>query len=625
VSKSTPWSAHSFLNALCPPQGWRVQSAVLASYSADPVVLTAAILALSDKADEAGRGSRAARVEALTALRGRLRFLLQQGRMRVPDRPSPALALLDRYVRYVRADEEYHSWHPKIALVVFEPIPERGNEETPDPQKVQVCLWIGSRNLSTDVSWDLGMVMVGRPGAVEDAGAPAGLEDLGRNLWAEAALPDGELPDLSKLVWELPPDVEGIEEVRLLALDATRTLPDLGADADTVWVVSPFLDAHTLRQIKTTPCSRRMLLTTRAAAAEVFASDPGAIKDFHLRVLEPPRDEQVCETDEVASSAEDEPQAEDGAPPLDSWSLHAKAILAVDSGGADLWLGSPNLTRRAWLGSGRGHSNAEAYAHLRVGSEFVAELEYLVEHHARVLDPQTLSAPDEQSAEEKALEKAHGWVAARWKVHQEQRGEEAALLAIAPPHPAKTEIELRVRPFGRVTARGWQPWPRGQESVVLVCPWLEASELVEVELSLGSLARRWVARAPFVDGPPAGRDERVLAQWLGLRGFLAWIRSLLLGEDVAEDDQDPDDPGDGSNPRSRGGRRIDLEGLAPSLEEVLRAWRRQGAQAVSDAHREVERYAQALREHLDEVERQALDEFLGHWRTIVSGLGVEVS
>lgn len=607
------WRGAPFLAALRPRQGWRARAAVLAAYSAEPVVLTAAILALGDKADEAGRGSPAAKVEALTGLQGRLRFVLQRGRLRVPDRPGPALALLDHYVREVPLDEGSHSWHPKLVVVEF---------EQPDaPEEREVRVWLGSRNLSSELSWDLGLVLVGRSG-VEGATAPQGLGRLVSDLWERAGLEIPAPGELEDLRWELPAAVENVRGLRLLLEDEARSLPDPPPGIRTLWAISPFLHGDTLEELTRWPCERRLLLTTYAEAAQVSARHPGVLERFdEVRVLERPEDEHSCGLGDEERDGDADAHAEDELLLASSWSLHAKAILAAGDEGAELWLGSPNLSRRGWGQSAAGHANAEAYAHLRVNQDFVSELTELLDQHARVLDRSKLvGGAVAESPEERTLELEHSRLAARWSVTQRAEGAQTLLESEATLHPKDERIELSVRPFARVSARGWQVWPRSAKRLTLVgVPWAEASELLEVQLSLGDQARRWVARAPFAAGPPDERDERVIVRWLGLRGWLAYVRSLLLGEDLSEADE-VGDPGAEGPSSSRGA--LDLERLAPTLEEILRAWQREGSEVVERTHREIERYGRVLRDELEAEERATLDEFLCNWRTIVAGLGV---
>jgi hypothetical protein len=110
----------SFSEVLLPEPGWRVDHAVLATYSADLVVLVSALISLSGtELDQRAKGTRAELVHAMSSLRDRVRILVQAGRVSLPGTPRAILGLLDEFVMEIDANEEFHSWHPKAALVRY--------------------------------------------------------------------------------------------------------------------------------------------------------------------------------------------------------------------------------------------------------------------------------------------------------------------------------------------------------------------------------------------------------------------------------------------------------------------------------------------------------------------------
>jgi hypothetical protein len=62
------------------------------------------------------------------------------------------LSIMDGFVREIEADEVELSWHPKIALARYT------NE---DHKSTEWRLWIGSKNLTRDPSWDTGLLLSG--------------------------------------------------------------------------------------------------------------------------------------------------------------------------------------------------------------------------------------------------------------------------------------------------------------------------------------------------------------------------------------------------------------------------------------------------------------------------------
>jgi hypothetical protein len=135
------WSSVSYLDALRPEPGWRVDFALLASYSVNLVALVAALLGLAGLDDDHGSGSKVDFANAIQALRDRVRILVQAGQAVAPSQTPKILVILDQFVRQVPMNEEDGSWHPKVALVRLGAKTERGavqwrplvREPEPDP------------------------------------------------------------------------------------------------------------------------------------------------------------------------------------------------------------------------------------------------------------------------------------------------------------------------------------------------------------------------------------------------------------------------------------------------------------------------------------------------------------
>ena len=155
VIESTHLPHVSVLDHLRPPDGWQTDYAVLSAYSAQTSVLAAVLLALGGADDATGSGTKVALAKVLKELRGKVHFLLQAGRLTVPRRPAQVVALLDRFILQVPWDEGTHagrSWHAKFALV--RQVPKEGVEHGE-----RWVFMVGSRNLTMDMSWDIGLVI----------------------------------------------------------------------------------------------------------------------------------------------------------------------------------------------------------------------------------------------------------------------------------------------------------------------------------------------------------------------------------------------------------------------------------------------------------------------------------
>ena len=175
------WPFFSFCELLRPEPGWKIDHAILATYSADLTVITAALLALSGcDCDDRRTGSRLELVRAIEKLRNRVRVLVHPGRVAKPKAPPPILAVLDNFLCEIRPKARDCSWHPKAALLRFTLKDGAGIGES------QWRLWIGSRNLTKSMNREAGMVLTSRP---DDRGRRIeGVADLGAQLAARADL-----------------------------------------------------------------------------------------------------------------------------------------------------------------------------------------------------------------------------------------------------------------------------------------------------------------------------------------------------------------------------------------------------------------------------------------------------
>jgi hypothetical protein len=144
------WPALSFLEGLRPGPDENVELALLASYSADLGSIGATLLALAGKDTDSGRGSPSDFADAIERLRGKVRIVIQRGRLAKMRRTPRIAAVLDQFVREVDFDEATHSWHPKAALV----------RTLSADGEIGWRLWTGSRNLTECVNRDIGLLLI---------------------------------------------------------------------------------------------------------------------------------------------------------------------------------------------------------------------------------------------------------------------------------------------------------------------------------------------------------------------------------------------------------------------------------------------------------------------------------
>lgn len=600
------WPALSFLEGLRPGPDECVELALLASYSADLGTIGATLLALAGKDNDAGRGSPSDFADAVELLRGKVRIIIQRGRLAKMRRTPRIAAVLDQFVREVDFDEATHSWHPKAALV-------RTRSEA---GHIGWRLWIGSRNLTECVNRDIGLLLTS--GAKGGAPIP-GADELARALADRAALKGVRSASLAtaiaKVAWRPPAGVR-VERIHWSAGngDQTATIPPTGTDE--VVIVSPFVDKTflALQTPKGGKPIRRVLLTTMR---EIERIGPSLASFDDLLALDAP-DYPVSDSEPAsvssASVADDDEEEQIGR------GLHAKLLFFRAGRRRTLRLGSANATMRAW--SGR---NAEVTAELAITEVVEKGLKALLGSARLVQAPEIEYTPDAAMLEEEALERARAQVAARWAATLSIDGDEACLthrsdLYPGGPHPDEPDIVLEVGALhGDLII-----WPARQDEMKLgtVVP-AERSEFVRLRVSRGDMGLSWLQRAPAE--PPFGedRDRAAFVRFLGARGFLLWLAGLLsndgrLGEGDWTDERRQDRKGPGTNSA------LDLS--LPTLEEMLAAWTRD-----RDKFREIERrvsdYLPAVLKLAAEEDPQTaemLRRFDNLWTKLRIGLGADV-
>jgi hypothetical protein len=368
--------------------------------------------------------------------------------------------------------------------------------------------------------------------------------------------------------------------------------------------VAPFLDGQTVRRLSTW-VDRRELLSSAPELAQLNAQTSAPLDGFELLAL-PGAPEDGSATPEDGDAT---PEVA-----LEARGLHAKVLWAEHGGRATLWLGSPNLTQRAW------RRNAEAYAEigvdfrrnspaattLRDGIEAFREL-------ARPVLPEELGPAVGEDPVEEALEKARGQVAARLSGRQRSGTNSTIVETLdGPPHPDDLSIELEVARLGEAL----RPWPVGASSIELPLQDRAETELLSLQVSLEERRISWTQLVPFDPPLSADRDTTVLGDYLGARGILDWISDEL--DDAAGSD------GGGAwdaepAPRAESGHGPAGQRDLPTVEKVLRAWTREPGRL--DAVDRILRGTYSTGSGEDEaVARRHLAAFARSWKVLRAGL-----
>jgi len=583
----------SYLDAIRPDPGWETDLALVTSYSCDMVVLVAVMLALAGLDDERGSGSKVDFVTAHENLRDRLRFLVQAGRMTVPKVKPAILGIMDRFVCEIKTDEHVRSWHPKLALIRY---------RRPEQDLVQWRFWIGSRNLTRDDSYDLGLLLVATPG--EDGTPIAGMGDMGRVLMEMSGLtrhtPTWIRRELDSAAWVGPAGIT-VTQIEFRHDGHITGLPDAPEELEELLVISPFLDGGTTRQLGAwgTEATRRLLLSSRMTLSALLRQAQKPLAGFEqLLYMDAPDADS-----EHIKAGEDQDEAEQLLR-----GLHAKLICAKVHDGARVWLGSANATARGWQGI-----NTEAIIELGIDDALYKSLREFVAKGA-ILNKDESENVDSDTQEE-LLEVARKAIVSVWDVRLVIKKGTPVLESGVALNPGFPEIRMDI---GLLTSH-LVNCPSGVKTLRLpTVATYQLTEFVLVQLSLGELKAEWVQKVDVVSGLPRDRDQRAMAHHLNPRAFLEWIRSLLhpvCNSDGGGNWDDESKPGKGT----RGGAVATTPWWAPSLEEVLRAWSRN-----PDSLRVVDQKLKAYVKYLNEQDSEessagdlgVLQEFVKTWNVI---------
>ena len=605
------------LDALVPEPGWEADLALFSSYSVDLVAVAAIVVALAGEGDNHERLRKASLARACERMRDRFRVVCQAGRVAVPNSDVPTLVIADRWIREVRHDGNERSWHAKLALVRYRSM------ETPDSE-AEWRLWLGSRNLTRDTSWDSALTALGRVSGSPDS-IDRSIARAGAVLADKAALPGWSATnvenELRRLHWKWPEDIREIVSFAMWPDAQSATgFPKPPIGLHHVVAVSPFMNGSVARKLsrwggRTT---KRQLLTTPTTLAALATRKREPLAGFSsLHQLDVPAGAEDADADHQDETGDDQMVEVHRA-------LHAKLIWTRSTQGDELWLGSANLTERAWNGR-----NTEAVIHARVVpcvgrglvDGIVNGLSIEVPH-----DEITIAPPAEDPAEQ-ALERLRNRIAAIWDARLECDKVSGTIRCEMGTTPLCNNdcASLSARLFGQTDWVRWKPNATAVEFPA--APLHRQTELVELELrstEVSGLTESWVARA--VMNPPfdVGRDRAVLARLMGPRAFLTWLRTLLDGvTGEAGDDPWPEQPHGVS--RQPVTAQSSVPGI-PTLESILRAWMRNPA-AVRQVDHALETWAgeirQVVSEDAGEDDRKALGDvhrFEAEWRVIRNGL-----
>jgi hypothetical protein len=508
------------LDALLPPDGYRLSDGIVTTYSLDLDALLLVPSRLtgggSNREDGQPPEDRIGLLGALRRAVTRLSVFFQDGRISEPSHQHPIYALLEGIVVAARARNggEFHS---KVWLLRF------GSEQRDEPTRMR--LLVLSRNLTFDRCWDVSLSLDGtvrgraqainRPISefITELGRTRGIGDRHRQRTERLA------EEVRLVEWELP---EGYDDVRFhplgITADARGWLP---GNSHRLVVISPFLADSALDGLAGTT-DDAVALISRPEELDKLEKVPPFAQVFTLN-----------------DRAEAEDGEDTGASRL--LGLHAKVYVAKEGARTHIFVGSANASVAA-LGAGKtGPRNVEFMAELvgRGAHPKVRGIDELLEEDGLMplLMPWSKTAivavdPD-QVAAERALEGARRSLV-----------DSGLSLEFRPSGTLwKATIRAARRPSfdGLLVARGrlitlhpetavdLRPLSNGEsfelpESDITSCTGFFG---VELTASRAPQEVRFVLALP-TEGLPADRDAHIVRSMIGNEGrFLAYIEALL--------------------------------------------------------------------------------------------------
>jgi hypothetical protein len=261
MSERQAWQGQPYLDELRPDPNTSVRLALFATYSVDVSAVAALLLALIGRNDDRGSGTVIDFAQAVEGLAGKVKILIQRGRIARPTALPKIAGILDQFIVEQLHDEQFRSWHPKIALVSYEAATLATNWR----------LWIGSRNLTRSRDLDIGVMLTGGVKQSKSRSQLPGIGAVAARLARDAGRMDAEAlaSELEEIWWEAPP---GYAVRSLLdGLGENVALPSAPPSGEIrgVTVVSPFLRPDFLKVAsKWGPDGARTLISSMPALVD---------------------------------------------------------------------------------------------------------------------------------------------------------------------------------------------------------------------------------------------------------------------------------------------------------------------------------------------------------------------
>ena len=341
-------------NLLQPPAGYEVAAAVGTTYSLDLDALIGMCIALglSGSTDSQLMNNPVYLLEALRKTSGKVTLFCEAGQVKVPANLNYLYILLEKMVYQVALKKApkiqwYPSFHPKFWLIKYE------NQSHDLLYRVVVL----SRNLTFDRSWDVAVMLEGKPGGDQtEKSQPLCdfLKYLAQYINGDESSSKSKRKSVSALAAELAGvsftpnhktfrDFEFIPEGIRHDANLTYSIKNTRLFKDTfheVVIITPFLSPDVIQDfnnrnttIENPSC---VLITRKAALGKLKPEQADRFQYYTLK-------DQIIDGEDIISDTNNSPGFKQD--------LHAKIYLHVKYSSSDLYLGSLNASRSAMNGN----------------------------------------------------------------------------------------------------------------------------------------------------------------------------------------------------------------------------------------------------------------------------------
>lgn len=352
-----------YLDEIRPPDGYRLDYAMAATYSLDLFTLLTAPLSMAlfeCQSEEDVFDQPVSVIEALRRLAGRICIFCQRGQIKVPKQQHQLFSYLESAVVEVQLPNKEGVFHPKVWVLRF-----TGAKDDPVLYRL-LCL---SRNLTFDRSWDTILVLEGELNTQRRKGY--GRNRLLGEFIAELPKLAGEQLDEEITAWlvqvaeevrrvqfQLPDGMserDGDEVLQFVPLGTEKAAspPDFKGCARLL-VVSPFLNDTWVKNMLDIGAAETILVSRQDSLDNLSEGTYARLQDSDTALYT--MDDAAEHPEVITGFSPEDDQIDDGRRAQDIelsvlHGLHAKLYIAeYNKRHVYLWTGSANATTSAFSG-----------------------------------------------------------------------------------------------------------------------------------------------------------------------------------------------------------------------------------------------------------------------------------